>query len=207
MIGKFYSRHVFPRILDLFLDRPRIEQYRKAALAEVRGKTMEIGFGTGLNLCCYPNDINRIVAVEPNSGMERLAKKRIANSGVEVEPIHWQADVLPVNDGEFDSVVSTWTMCSIADITTAMAEIRRTLRDGGRFYFLEHGLSDNPTLQKWQTRLTPVNKVISGGCHLDRDIIKIIRAAGFRIIKSDKINPADAPAILGTIYYGIAEKE
>ena len=206
MLRRFYSRVIFPRLMDFSLNRPEVAELRKRILAEVTGDTLEIGFGTGLNLPHYPPQISAISALEPNEGMSGLAFRRIRDSQIKVKPLHHDGEDIPVADGSFDSVVSTWTLCSVGDPQEALREVSRTLRPGGRFFFLEHGLAQNPRIQKWQHRLTPINKVIADGCHLNRDIKSIVETEGLKIVSHERLNLKDAPRILGELYIGVAQR-
>ncbi|MBF0633732.1 MAG: class I SAM-dependent methyltransferase [Nitrospinae bacterium] len=206
MLRRFYSRVIFPRLMDFSLNRPEVAELRKRILAEVTGDTLEIGFGTGLNLPHYPPEIRSVSALEPNEGMNGLALRRIRDSQIEVKHLHHDGEEIPVADGSFDSVVSTWTLCSVGDPPEVLREVSRTLRPGGRFFFLEHGLAQNPRIQKWQHRLTPINKIIADGCHLNRDIKSIVETEGLRIVRHERLNLKDAPRILGELYIGVAQK-
>jgi ubiquinone/menaquinone biosynthesis C-methylase UbiE len=192
--------------MDYSLNRPQVAELRKRILAEVSGDTLEIGFGTGLNLPHYPQGVGEISALEPNDGMNALASRRIRESCVGVNILHHKSEDIPVPDGSFDSVVSTWTLCSVSDPPEVMREVGRALKPGGRFYFLEHGLAQNPRLQKWQHRLTPLNKIIADGCHLDRDIGSIVELGGLKFIRRERLKLDDMPRILGELYMGVAER-
>lgn len=207
MLRRFYSRVIFPRLMDYSLNRPEIAELRKRVLSEVAGDTLEIGFGTGLNLPHYPPQVRKISALEPNDGMNPLARRRMRESAVEVDVLHHKGEAIPIPDGAFDSVVSTWTLCSVHDPALVMAEIGRALKPGGRFYFLEHGLAKNPRIQAWQHRLTPVNKIIADGCCLDRDIDSIVESAGVKLVKHERLKLDAAPRIIGELYMGVAERE
>jgi ubiquinone/menaquinone biosynthesis C-methylase UbiE len=199
-----YRRIIFPQLLDLALSGERMERYRRQLLAHVQGSVLEIGFGTGLNLPCYPEHIRKITGVDPNPGMGSLARRRIASSPIAVD---WQvadAQELPFPSQSFDSVVSTWTLCSIPNVAKALREIRRVLRAGGKLFFLEHGLSEDPQVQRWQNRLNPLQKVIADGCNLNRDMARLIREAGFRFEQLERFYMADQPKIIGYTYQGIA---
>jgi ubiquinone/menaquinone biosynthesis C-methylase UbiE len=199
-----YRRIIFPQLLDLALSGERIERYRRQLLAHVQGAVLEIGFGTGLNLPCYPEHIRKITGVDPNPGMGSLARRRIASSPIAVD---WQvadAQELPFPSQSFDSVVSTWTLCSIPNVAKALREIRRVLRAGGKLFFLEHGLSEDPQVQRWQNRLNPLQKVIADGCNLNRDMARLIREAGFRFEQLERFYMADQPKFIGYTYQGIA---
>ncbi|MBI5814774.1 MAG: class I SAM-dependent methyltransferase [Nitrospinae bacterium] len=207
MIGRLYSRFVFPVIADYALSRPHIAERRKAALAQAAGRILEIGFGSGLNLAHYPPGVRKISTVEPNAGMTKLARKRIAASGMEIEIHHSTGAAIPYGEGEFDSVVCTWTLCSVDDLAGVMGEVGRVLKPGGRFLFLEHGASGNPKTKKWQDRLTPINRIIADGCHLNRDIPAIVESGGLKIVRLEKSTLENAPSVMGNIYMGVAEKE
>jgi ubiquinone/menaquinone biosynthesis C-methylase UbiE len=199
-----YRRVIFPQLLDLALSGERIERYRRQLLAHVQGSVLEIGFGTGLNLSCYPEHIRKITGVDPNPGMGSLARRRIASSPIAVD---WQvadAQKLPFPSQSFDSVVSTWTLCSIPNVAKALREIRRVLRAGGKLFFLEHGLSEDPQVQRWQNRLNPLQKVIADGCNLNRDMARLIREAGFRFEQLERFYMPDQPRFIGYTYQGIA---
>jgi ubiquinone/menaquinone biosynthesis C-methylase UbiE len=135
------------------MKRPFIAKHRQGLLAHAYGKVLEIGFGTGLNLPHYPEQVRKITTVDPNIGMNRLAQKRIEQSGIEVDQRILRGERLPFEDGTFDCVVSTFTLCSIEKVNQAVAEIYRVLKANGRYLFLEHGLSPEPAVQKWQRRL------------------------------------------------------
>ena len=202
-----YRRVIFPRLLELVLASERLEGYRRQLLAQVQGAVLEIGFGTGLNLACYPAEIEKITVVDPNPGMGSLARRRIAASPIAVD---WQvadAQELPFPNQSFDSVVSTWTLCSIPDVDKALREIRRVLRPGGKLFFLEHGLSPDPQVQRWQKRLNPIQRAIGDGCNLDRDMARLIREAGFRFEQLEQFYIPDQPKFVGYTYWGIASPD
>jgi ubiquinone/menaquinone biosynthesis C-methylase UbiE len=170
----FYSENILPYLIDASLSSPNLIPYRQAILADVTGDVLEIGFGTGLNLPYYPQQIRKIVTVDDNAGVHRLAQKRIAASSITVDHQILSGENLPMPQGSFDSVVSTFTLCSIPKVEEALAEIYRVLKPGGRFFFMEHGLSHEPNIQVWQNRLTPLQKIIGGGCHLNRNIKQLV---------------------------------
>lgn len=201
----FYSRVVLPRLLDLSLSDPTWAKYRQALLADVQGEVLEIGFGTGLNLAYYPPHIDKITVIDNNPGMNAIAEKRIRASGKTVENYVLNSESLPMADNTFDSVVSTWTLCSIANVGQALKEVYRVLKPGGRFFFVEHGLSDNPKVQVWQHRLTPIQKVIADGCHLNRNIDQIVKRQ-FKQVEIEQFTPESLPKFIAPLYKGIATK-
>lgn len=202
---KLYSQYIFPRLLDWTMASSAIAQYRQMLLKDVIGDVLEIGFGTGLNLAYYPETINSLTTVDVNFGMNQLAQKRIANAPFSVESKVLNGDNLPFAEESFDTVVSTWTLCSIANITQALQEIKRVLKPEGRFFFIEHGLSDNPKVQVWQNRLTPLQKIVGDGCHLNRNIEALI-SSYFTFLDLENFKLETEPEIIGYMYKGIAIK-
>ena len=160
---RFYSQKIFPYLLDWSLSDSTFNQYRQEVLAKVEGEVLEIGFGTGLNLSFYPDAINEIITVDNNPGVHKLAQKRIDKSSITVDHRILSGENLPMTDNSFDSVVSTWTLCSIEKVEQAVNEIHRVLKPGGKFFFIEHGLSNEPSIQTWQNRLNPKHNVIAEG--------------------------------------------
>jgi SAM-dependent methyltransferase len=202
----FYSRRIFPRICDWAMSDPRIAGLREETLAPVDGEILEIGFGTGLNLLHYPEHVRRIIAVDPNPGMNRLALGRVARSGIAVDQRVLGGEVLPFEDGTFDCVVSTWTLCSIREVERALAETYRVLKPGGRFVFLEHGLSGDPNVRRWQRRLNPVQRMLAEGCRLDLDVEAVVRTQPFESIAIDRFEMERIPRTHGTMHRGVAAK-
>lgn len=147
-------------------------------MAGLQGEVLEIGFGSGLNVPHYPAGITRVRAIDPATVGRKLAARRTAASPVPVDFVGLDAQRLPVDDASVDHVLSTWTLCSIADAEQALAEIGRVLRPGGTLHFAEHGLAPDPKVARMQHRLTPLQRRVAGGCHLDRPIDKLIAASG-----------------------------
>lgn len=202
---KLYSQFLFPRLLDVAMAAEPFPKYRKVLLRDVTGDILEIGFGTGLNLDYYPAEVKNLATVDPNPGVNQLAQKRIDASEVTVSHHCLSGEALPMAEDSFDCVVSTWVLCSIPDVAGAIAEVHRVLRPGGKFFFIEHGLADDPKLQPWQRRLTPIQKVIGDGCHLDRDIAALVKAqfgqVDYQTFYGDRL-----PKVAGFMYQGIATK-
>lgn len=201
----FYERKILPYLFDLSLSSPDLAKYRREVLAEVSESVLEIGFGTGLNLSYYPQQIHTIATVDSNPGIHTIAQKRIAASTIAVKHFVLSAEQLPMADGSFNSVVSTFTLCSIPNVEQALAEIYRVLTPGGRFFFLEHGLSSEPNIQVWQNRLTPVQKRIAGGCRFNRNIKQLIENQ-FDRVTLDQFQAENLPKVAGYLYKGIATK-
>lgn len=202
----FYSRIILPICLDWALSDPVYSQYRQEVLSKVSGEILEIGFGTGLNLPHYPANIEKLITVDPNPGMNRIARKRIEASHITVDNKVLSGENLPFADNSFDSVVSTWTLCSIPKVEQAIQEIYRVLKPAGKFFFIEHGLSKEPDVQVWQNRLTPIQKVIADGCHLNRNIRQIVEKQ-FKNLKLEEFYATNTPKVAGYMYKGVATKE
>ncbi len=170
----FYSQVILPLLCDFGLDRPFVARCRRELLAQAGGNVLEVGFGTGLNLPYYPPHVRKVTAVDPNSGMYRRSRRRVKRAGIEVDQRMLGGEQLPFEDGTFDCVVSTFTLCSIEDVAQAVREVYRVLQRGGKFLFLEHGLSPEPGVRKWQHRLNWLQMRVAGGCHLDRDMRALV---------------------------------
>jgi ubiquinone/menaquinone biosynthesis C-methylase UbiE len=176
-----YEHWIVPRLLDLAMRNRLLDHYRQRTIETVQGLVLEVGVGSGLNLPLYGPSVARVVGLDPSTELLRLAGKRTADALVPVSLIRASAEHLPFADAVFDTIVMTWTLCSIPNPIAALTEMRRVLRPGGRLLFVEHGLSRETRITRWQHRLTPYRKRIGGGCHLDRKTDDLIRAAGFQI--------------------------
>lgn len=200
-----YSKVIFPWLMDLTMSAPELSGYRKQVLSDVSGDILEIGFGTGLNLPHYPKKIQNLTTVDVNDGMNKLAQKRLKKTDITVDHRVLSGESLPMEDESFDSVVSTWTLCSIAKVDQAIQEIYRVLKPGGKFFFIEHGLSNEPEIQVWQNRLNPLQKIIGDGCHLNRNMKEIIQKK-FTTITLEAFYAPDIPKTHGYMYKGVATK-
>jgi ubiquinone/menaquinone biosynthesis C-methylase UbiE len=177
----FYDRHVLPRLIDLAMRSRVLDRHRRQAVALARRFVLEIGVGSGPNLALYGPAVERVCAIDPSPELLRLAGRRSAEAAIPVSLTRASAERLPFLDAVFDTVVMTWTLCSVADPALALAETRRVLKPGGRLVFVEHGLAPEPGVARWQRGLTPCWRHIAGGCHLDRRIDDLVCAAGFRL--------------------------
>lgn len=182
-MGKnWYERHVLPWLVDFACSRRPFRRQRQRVVPLAAGRVLEIGIGTGLNLEHYDwARIGQIVGLDPGLEMHPRARRRSQRLGVAIELIGLSAERLPFDDSSFDTVVVTYTLCSIADPATALKEMRRVLKPGGRLVFCEHGLAPDESVRRWQARLTPLWSKVAGGCHLDRDVPRLLREAGFRL--------------------------
>jgi ubiquinone/menaquinone biosynthesis C-methylase UbiE len=201
-----YSQVIFPRLCDLVLDRPLVARHRQALLAHATGHVLEIGFGTGLNLPHYPAPVRKVTTIDPNVGMHRRAQKRVRRSGIDVDQRVLRSEELPFEDGTFDCVVSTFTLCSIGNVDRALSEVCRVLKPGGRFLFLEHGLSPEPGVRTWQRRLNWLEGRLADGCRLDRNIKALVAAQHFSSVEVREFYLEKTPRTHGYLYRGIATK-
>lgn len=201
----FYSTVIMPRLLDWTMSKPEMAHYRKVLLDDVSGNVLEIGFGTGLNLAYYPRSVEKVTTVDPNPGMNTLAQKRVQASDTPVETNVLSGETLPMDDNTFDCVVSTWTLCSIAKVEQALSEIYRVLKPGGQFFFIEHGLSDDPKIQVWQNRLNPIQKIIGDGCNLNRNMQALIENQ-FETVTLERFEMESLPKVGSHTYKGVATK-
>jgi ubiquinone/menaquinone biosynthesis C-methylase UbiE len=202
----FFSQVIFPLLCDFGLDRPFVAKYRRELLAHASGNILEIGFGTGLNLPCYPSHVRKITTVDPNVGTYRRARRRIKQAGIEVDRRILGGERLPFEDGSFDCVVSTFTLCSIEEVAQALREVYRVLQAGGKFLLLEHGLSPEVNVQKWQHRLNGLQMRLAGGCHLDRDMRALVTTQPFASVNIDEFYIEKTPRTHGYMYRGVATK-
>ncbi|MEM0978922.1 MAG: class I SAM-dependent methyltransferase [Cyanobacteria bacterium P01_H01_bin.58] len=200
-----YDRWVLPRLLDWAMTGEPFASYRRQVLADVAGDVLEIGFGTGLNLAYYPETVASLTVIDPNPGMTALAAPRLAQTKLAVTSQSLRGEALTMADQSFDWVVSTWTLCSIADVEQALREIKRVLKPGGKLTFIEHGLSPDAGLQTWQNRLTPLQKRLVDGCHLNRAIAELV-AQHFSLETLETFYAEHVPKVGGYFYQGIAVK-
>lgn len=200
-----YSRYIFPRLLDWTLGQPTMDKYRRGALEPACGVTLEIGFGTGLNLPHYPSAVTDLTVMDSENMLEGLVARRIAECSIPVTKMQLDAQGrLPFRDHSFDSVITTLTLCSIADTAPALAEIHRVLKPTGKYIFFEHGRSDDLQVARRQDRSNPLQKMIGAGCNMNRRIDALIAAGGFEITTLDRFLLPKTPRLLAEMYRGIA---
>jgi ubiquinone/menaquinone biosynthesis C-methylase UbiE len=176
-----WSDQVVPRMTDVMLGNDAIRRHRRRAVAGLHGAVLEIGFGSGLNVGLYPDDVECVLAVEPSEVGRKLAAARIESSSTPVEFTGLDGEQIPLPDASADTALSTFTLCTIPDATRALGEVRRVLRPGGSLHFLEHGLCPDPGVARWQHRCNGMEQRLAGGCNLDRRIDELLTGAGFEI--------------------------
>jgi len=178
----FYDDRVLPHLINLACGSKPARKQREKVVPLATGDVLEVGFGSGLNLPWYdPGKVRRIWALEPAPGMRKLAQKNIAASGLEVELIDLPGEEIPLDPDSVDSVVVTYTLCTIPDVHAALAGVRRVLRPGGRLFYCEHGKAPDAAVHAWQNRLNPAWRRFAGGCNMNRDIPALLNDAGFEI--------------------------
>ena len=202
----FYHHFLFPRLLDLAMSSRLLHAPRERTLAPARGRILEIGFGTGRNLTHYPPTVRRIEAIDPDLDLDRLSLPRIAHASIDVDFHHLNAEHLPFEDGRFDTVVSTFTLCSIPDVVHALREVRRVLKPGGQFLFLEHGRAPDSKVVRWQDRLNRTWMPLAGGCHLNRPVRQLVENAGLALDPVQQYYLGKVPRFLGYLTEGVARR-
>jgi ubiquinone/menaquinone biosynthesis C-methylase UbiE len=180
----FYERYVLPHVIDFAMRNEDSARLRAAWIPHARGEVLEVGIGSGLNLPFYSREVRRVYGVDPSAELLRMARHRAAAGSVRAEFLSQTADQsLPLDEGSMDTIVMTWTLCSIPNAPAALRQIKRVLKTGGRLIFIEHGRAPDGKVAAWQDRLTPLWKRFTGGCHLNRPIDELITAAGFEILE------------------------
>ncbi len=201
----FYEAHILPRLTDRVMRGREFDRLRARVTAGLTGEVLEVGFGSGLNMRHYPPEVKRVLAVEPAAAGRKLAARRVAASAVPVEYIGTDAQALPLADASVDHAVSTWTLCTIPDVSRALAEIRRVLRPGGSLHFVEHGRAPDAKVARTQDRFTPLQRHLAGGCHLNRPISELLTGAGFELTRLDTFY-LPAPRAWGYTFEGVATR-
>jgi ubiquinone/menaquinone biosynthesis C-methylase UbiE len=201
----FYAQYVLPRLIDLAMRNKEAARLRAEWIPHARGEVLEIGIGSGLNLPFYSPEVQRVYGVDPSVELQRMARKRVAARRLPVEFLSQSAEEpLPLPNASVDTVVVTWTICSIPNVEQALRQMKRVLKPSGRLIFLEHGRSPDPSVVAWQDRLTPLWKTFTGGCHLNRKVDELITAAGFQIAEL-KTCYLSGPRPMSYIYQGFAQ--
>jgi ubiquinone/menaquinone biosynthesis C-methylase UbiE len=203
----FYARHVLPRIINLAMRNKEITRLRAAWIPQARGDVLEIGIGSGLNLPFYSSEVKRVFGVDPSLELQRMARERAAGQPVNVEFLSQSAeDPIPLPSDSVDTIVMTWTLCSIPNAAKALEQMKRVLKRSGQLIFVEHGRAPDRSVAVWQDRLNPTWKRIGGGCNLNRKVDDLIIEAGFHIADLKKFY-LRGPRPMTYTYQGLAHLE
>lgn len=200
-----YERYVLPFMIDKACGAPPVLKQREKVVPHAEGRVLEVGMGSGLNLAFYdPSRVERVFGLEPSEGMRRRAQANLARSPVEVEWLDLPGEEVPLDDHSVDSVVLTYTLCTIPDFRAALAQMRRVLRPGGHLLFCEHGEAPDASVRRWQARINPFWRRVAGGCNLNRPIPRCLEEAGFEIEQLDTLYLPNTPRIAAFNYWGRA---
>jgi ubiquinone/menaquinone biosynthesis C-methylase UbiE len=203
----FYEDRVLPHIIDKACSMGQVMKLRSQIVPRARGRVLEVGMGSGINLEFYDQSrVEMVYGLEPSEGMRRKALPNLNRSPIAVEWLDLPGEKIPLEDNSVDTVLLTFTLCTIPDWHAALLQMKRVLKPGGDLLFLEHGEAPHETVRKWQHRITPGWKMFAGGCHLNRQIADLIRHAGFEIQELENLYMPNAPKIAGFIYKGRATK-
>lgn len=202
-----YDKYILPKFLNCACGSKPINYQRQKVVPLAKGKVLDIGIGSGLNIPFYNSDkIDKVIGIDPSHELIELAKELANDSKASIELVIGSAESIPYPDNFFDTVLVTYTMCTIPNVEIANKEMWRVLKDDGRLIFCEHGLAPDKKISKWQNRIDPFWGKIAGGCHLNRDIQKLITDAGFSFESLDKMYIPSTPKFAGYNYWGIGKK-
>ena len=200
----FYAEQVVPRVIEVACGVSAAQPLRRRVCAPLEGDVLELGFGSGHNVAFYPDTVRSVAAIEPSDVAWRKAMPRARASDAPIRRAGLDGQRLPFPDASFDSALSTWTLCTIPDVSAALSEVRRVLRPGAVFHFVEHGLAPDAPVRRWQRRLEPLQKRLCGGCHLTRPIVDLIADGGFDVLHVDRFYEDGSPKFLGADVLGAA---
>jgi ubiquinone/menaquinone biosynthesis C-methylase UbiE len=202
----FYENHILPHLINCACGTKPITYQRKKVVPMTSGTVLEIGIGTGLNLEHYDaSRVERVIGLDPSAASWKIAKKRATGLDFPVDFIGLPGEQIPLDDNSVDTVLVTFSLCTIPDPITALEGMRRVLKPGGKLVFAEHGRAPDANTRKWQDRVDPLWKSLFGGCHLNRDIPALLGEGGFNVTQIDTMYLPSTPRIAGYNYWGVAE--
>jgi len=184
-IMAFYKERIVPYLVHMSMRQESFAPYRNRVVSGAKGRVLEVGIGSGLNLSHYEESTDQVIGIDPSEKLLSMAAHAVRRPSLRVTFLKGSAETIPLEDASIDTVVTTWTLCTIPDVTTALSEMCRVLKPDGRLLFVEHGRSPDRSVRRWQDRLTPFWRCLGGGCHLNRAISQLIEGAGFRIERMD----------------------
>lgn len=203
----FYENRILPLVIDLACSMPPIMALRRQVVPRCQGQVLEVGAGSGINFGLYdPGKVEKVYALEPSEGMRHKAQNNLALAPIPVEWLDLPGERIPLPDDSMDTVLLTYTLCTIPDYALALRQMHRVLKPGGKLYFCEHGRAPDADVVKWQDRLTPTWKKWAGGCHLNRPIADYLEDAGFVITEQNTLYMDKAPRFVSYMYLGCASK-
>ena len=200
-----YAEKILPTVIDCLCSVPAVMDLRNKVVPLANGVVLEVGMGSAINLSLYDDEkVDFIWGLEPSDGMRQKAQDNLKKSNLEVRWLSMPGEDIPLRDSSVDTVLLTFTLCTIPDYQSALTQILRVLKPGGQLLFCEHGLADAESVKKWQNRITPYWKKFAGGCHLNRPIAEYITDSGFQIAEINTVYTDKIPKFAGYVYYGIA---
>ena len=201
-----YDKYILPKFLNCACGSKPINYQRQKVVPLAKGKVLDIGIGSGLNIPFYNSDkIDKVIGIDPSHELIDLAKELANDSKASIELVIGSAESIPYPDNFFDTVLVTYTMCTIPDVTLSISEITRVLKNNGKLLFCEHGLAPDPNIAKWQKIINPIWNKIAGGCNLNRNIPELITSSGFKISNMEEMY-LPTPKFAGYNYWGVARK-
>jgi ubiquinone/menaquinone biosynthesis C-methylase UbiE len=202
-----YDKYILPKVLNCTCGSKPISYQRKKVVPLAKGIVLDIGIGSGLNIPFYDlSRIDKIYGLDPSSELIKIAKKMAVKKNISIEFLLCGAEDIPLPNNSIDTVLITYSMCTIPEVLKANYEMLRVLKPDGRLIFCEHGLAPDKSVAKWQKRINPVWGKIAGGCNLDRDIPDLISSSGFKILSIEEMYLPSTPKFAGYNYWGIAQK-
>jgi len=191
----FYDKHILPHVTNIAMRQPDMAKRRARVIPQAEGRVLEIGMGSGLNLPFYSERMSELIAIEPSPKLREMTQRAATANNHAVDLRDGSAEAIPLDDASIDTVVTTWTLCTIPDAHKALSEMRRVMKPTGRLLFVEHGRAPDEAVRKWQDRINPAWQVIGGGCNLNRAIETLVTGAGFQMEKLDN----EAPPLSGPV--------
>ena len=205
MIGKLYERHVLPKVLDACCSTKPVNYQRNKIVPHAKGKILEIGIGSGINIPFYNKaNVEKIYGLDPSEELNNIAQKKAINNNLEIDFLLNGAEEIPLPSNSMDTILITYTLCTIQDLESSLKEIKRVMKDDGIMLFCEHGIAPDENVMKWQNRVNPLWGKLFGGCNINRNIPEIIQSSGFTLNSLDQMYLPSTPKIVGYNYWGKA---
>ena len=205
MIGKLYERHVLPKVLDACCSTKPVNYQRNKIVPHAKGKILEIGIGSGINIPFYNKaNVEKIYGLDPSEELNHIAQKKAINNNLEIDFLLNGAEEIPLPSNSMDTILITYTLCTIQDLESSLKEIKRVMKDDGVMLFCEHGIAPDANVMRWQNRVNPLWGKLFGGCNINRNIPEIIQSSGFTLNSLDQMYLPSTPKIVGYNYWGKA---